>query len=163
MKQLKATGIMAIVILALSIFAVPSFADSVTLENINVIVSQGQTASFSGIYFGDAMGDVIHWTGPSACATLDPNGCVDDSPFILTATPGNLSSFFDVFVDLSIAPDTYYGQFSLTDGDGNTLATTDFSVTVTQAQVTTPEPGSLFLLGSGLVGAAGALRRKILG
>ncbi|MCU1310191.1 MAG: sorting protein [Candidatus Angelobacter sp.] len=162
MRQSRASWIVALGFLALMMISVPSYADSITLSNANQSGFLGQTFTFSGTYFGqDVAGDVIHWTSATPCLTADPTGCVDDTAFIF-GTPGIPGDLFDVLVAFGALPGTYNGQFSLVNDAGDSLATADFSLTVDRSVTETPEPGSLVLMGSGLIGAAGVLRRKLI-
>lgn len=53
---------------------------------------------------------------------------------------------------------TYFGVYTISDDNGNEIGTQDFSIVVTSP---TPEPSSVLLMVTGLVGFAGAVRRKI--
>jgi hypothetical protein len=53
---------------------------------------------------------------------------------------------------------TYY--YSLNDDAFNNEGTTSINFTVTGDTATTPEPSGLILLGTGILGLAGAARRK---
>jgi hypothetical protein len=92
---------------------------------------------FFSLYVGDTA--TITLSDGSVQTLVLPNS---DLAFFGVTAPGGLTS-----VDISLAPGTY------------DLAETDFSYG-TAATSATPEPSSLLLLGSGLVGLAGMVRRK---
>jgi hypothetical protein len=89
---------------------------------------------------------------------------IDDSDFFANAPffldPGQ-SATFDEFT-VGVPPGTPVGVYSgffevlggATGGSGDELSTVDFVTNVT------PEPGSFVLLGSGLMGLVGIVRRK---
>ena len=81
------------------------------------------------------------------------------SPLVLGAgqTYGP-TSFFDVFADISLAPGTYSGTFTVFDDIRQINVTQTFGVNVSAAAV--PEPVSMLLLGSGLGGLLISRRRR---
>ncbi len=160
MKFSRMKFTMLFALLAMSLFSVSAFADTITLDTANQTGFQGQTFSFTGNFSGDitdALG--INWISASPCADAG-TGCIDTSngfDILFPDTPGDI---FDVIIAGNVAPGTYAGSVYLIDGStGQTFgeSVTDFSVTVN-----TPEPGSIALLGSGLLGLGGAFRRKLL-
>jgi hypothetical protein len=90
--------------------------------------------------------------------SLDDTDFFANAPFFLA--PGDTDTFdeFTVTVPAGTTPGIYSGFFEVlggADGNaGNPLGTVDFVTNVT------PEPGSFVLLGSGLVGLVGVVRRK---
>ena len=103
------------------------------------------------------------WPGPFA-ATLTAYQCCSVSPGNLLGTVvmngnsnynGDGSAIFIGF--LSNTPNVWFLNFNVVDqfgGDSLAIGTVTF--------YPTPEPGSLLLLGSGVLGLAGVIRRKLM-
>jgi hypothetical protein len=155
--QAKTLIIAAIFAFAASTAAV---ADSITLDNANqtVIFGNGVTVSFTGTFTGNA-DNILQDSLVTNLPLCEVGQCLTNDGFLLLFgdASNGVASFFDIFVDASVGPGLYTGQFQLQDGDGNVVSSNDFSI-----DVETPEPGSIALLGSGLLGLGGVLRRKLI-
>lgn len=98
-------------------------------------------------------------------ATLSAYQCCDADPgnLIGTVVMNGISNANDdgsaIFISfLSNTPNVWFLDFNVVDQfGGDSLAIGSVTLTTT----TTPEPSSLMLLGSGLLGLAGVLRRKL--
>jgi PEP-CTERM motif len=99
-------------------------------------------------------------------------GTLNDSPFFanfpLFLAPGG--SFTGVIFAIDIpggtAPGPYPGSYTLlgdpNGGSSGFLGTVLFQTNVVSPVTTTPEPSTFALLGTGILGLAGAVRRKVL-
>jgi hypothetical protein len=97
-------------------------------------------------------------SGNLGTLTIDDSDFFANFPFFLTPGQSVTSDIFSVAIPVGTPLGTYGGFFEIlggADGGANdVLATVNFSV------VATPEPSSFMLLGSGLAGLVGVVRRK---
>lgn len=153
----------------------PADSLDVTLTQSTITVSQGTTSvAFFATIFNPSATDTVYLNGDSPL-TFSSSISVDDTPFIINApislAPMATSSSFEIFdvvLQPGILPGSYSGVFTILGGpDGGTntdfsdLADVAFTVDVSpKSASTTPEPGTLLLLGSGLLAFAPFVRRK---
>jgi len=156
---------LAVMTLVLAVGFMPAaLADTLnfTLTNANLNAHPGNTVTFEATVSAPVTntgnlflnGD----SGNLGGLTINDNDFFANAPFFLT--PGQSATFdiFSVFIPVGTAQGTYGGFFEILGGaDGganNILGTVNFSVAAT------PEPSSFMLLGSGLAGLVGVVRRK---
>ncbi len=167
-KQLS----LALVALAV-LFLLPAAAKAdpivLTLDATHTVAAGG-TATFRGTFSNvgppDRFVNSVSFTfsGGFANFTFDPSAFFAAVPQLVPAGFSvGPTNFFDIAVSALAAPGLYTGSFTVlggaTDSDNNPLATKDFTLLVQGAQTAVPEPASMFLLASGLGGAALARRR----
>jgi hypothetical protein len=148
-------------------------ADTVTINLLSntINLASGTTGHFYANAFAPSSNLAAEYLNGLEMGSLDA-GLSDNEDNFFVNWPLSLdpntsympAGFFDVFFDITVAPNVavgtvLHGTYDLLGGgDGNAqnvIATGNFTVNVT------PEPGSLLLMGTGLVGAIGTLRRKL--
>ncbi|MGA3317819.1 MAG: PEP-CTERM sorting domain-containing protein [Candidatus Korobacteraceae bacterium] len=141
--------------------------------------SQGPITGWTVNLYGDSSGqpggliDTFHVAGTGGETFLGTYGGFPTYTYDITglnfAVTGHTQYWLDVYPDLGFPPQ--WGWSSGTGGDG--IAYQDFNQVRSQLAAdmaftlignssgTTPEPGTMILLGTGLLGALGVMRRKM--
>jgi hypothetical protein len=125
--------------------APPDFSTSTYFEMENVSMLVNGTPETGNVYFQDSSsggGSQIYGT----TITLDDVGI------------GN----FQLFQGTNTAPTFNLGQFTMDNDTYRTNPLDDATITISNTPISpAPEPGSLILLGTGVLGMAGAIRRRL--
>ena len=145
---------------------------SFTIDPATQPAVPGQTLTFFGTV-GNPGASPIYLTGDTV--TADAGLFVDDSQFLINFPPSldsGVTTLSEELFSVLVLPGTpdgsYTGMFEILGGsdpnvqppnDQDVLGAQGFTVYVTETPI--PEPSSLLLLLSGLVGLGGTLRRRL--
>ncbi len=162
-----------LVLLAMSTANLAAHADTFRLdfsgsgEAGSVLLTASTTATVGTFLISSASGSIdgasVSMLPPNTYPSVGPN----DNLLFFPLTAG-LASFDTNGVSFLLANGTDYnlyqqaGQYFATQGPQRSVTNID-TVAVTRASAVTPEPGTLLLLGTGLLTLSGAVRRRMAG
>ena len=160
--------------IAVVLFAsVAAHADTVTFTLLNPTQStttSGGTLSFNASVFApttntgsEDLTSLQFNINPGNAFTINADPFLNTFPFTLAPGESYAGLLFTLSVPAGSLANAYTGSVDLYGGPLNTnLGTQAFSVNVTPAVAVTPEPSSLLMLGTGLVGMAATFRRRVI-
>jgi hypothetical protein len=167
-RKLVNTLFLMMLMAAVMLSASVARADSLTLvlDNPNQGGSLGQALTYAGTITADAMNSGAITLIGDACTPSGPTTC-DDSPlfdlltFDLAAGASFHGDLFTITIDPNAAYGIYAGAFFVyaTNAAGDFI-TNDVDQNNDNFSAAVPEPASLLLLGSGLVGVIRRKRQK---
>lgn len=129
---------------------------SYTLTGINATSFSGSVTAVSGLLpTGNIYFTNDNLLFPSAARTLDING------FAFTETMGGKTYQVNVFSQIGYNPPTNVQFFADSFDPSFNFAEVPVTFTVSAVAGVTPEPSSLLLLGTGMLGAVSALRLRV--
>lgn len=137
-----------------------------SLDQLSQAGNPGQTLIFTGTILNGGVSDVylngLSFNVASRDLTFDGTPFFTYAPLSLSGGSSYSGPLFDIIVDASPSPGMFVNTFALLGGQDSVtfdeVAATNFTVSVNSV----PEPASITLLASGIIGVLGVSGRRLL-